>query len=68
MVVLLEQAAYFVGTMLRAAENNDRLIMHLIEQSSQQARLQIVALSDDLSLRVLAAVLPAGVRPTEVAQ
>jgi F-type H+-transporting ATPase subunit b len=39
-----------------------------IEQSSQQARLQIVALSDDLSSRILDAVLPAGVRPTEVAQ
>ena len=39
-----------------------------IEQSSQQARLQIVALSDDLSSRILDAVLPAGVRPTEVAR
>jgi F-type H+-transporting ATPase subunit b len=39
-----------------------------IEQSSQQARLQIVALSDELSSRILDAVLPAGVRPTEVAQ
>jgi F-type H+-transporting ATPase subunit b len=39
-----------------------------IEHSSQQARLQIVALSDDLSSRILNAVLPAGVRPTEVAQ
>jgi F-type H+-transporting ATPase subunit b len=39
-----------------------------IEQSAQEARLQIVAVSDDLSTRVLNAVLPAGVRPTEVAQ
>jgi F-type H+-transporting ATPase subunit b len=39
-----------------------------IEQSSQQTRLQIVALSDELSSRILDAVLPAGVRPTEVAQ
>jgi F-type H+-transporting ATPase subunit b len=39
-----------------------------IEQSSQQARLQIVALSDELSSRIVDAVLPAGVRPTEVAQ
>ncbi len=39
-----------------------------IEQSAQEARLQIVAVSDDLSSRVLNAVLPAGVRPTEVAQ
>src|SRR5215471_47935 len=39
-----------------------------IEQSSQEARLHIVAASNDLSSRVLNAVLPAGVRPTEVAQ
>jgi F-type H+-transporting ATPase subunit b len=39
-----------------------------IEQSSQEARLQIVRVSDELSSRVLDAVLPAGVRPTEVAQ
>jgi F-type H+-transporting ATPase subunit b len=38
-----------------------------IEQSAQEARLQIVAVSDDLSSRILNAVLPAGV-PTEVAQ
>jgi F-type H+-transporting ATPase subunit b len=39
-----------------------------IEQSAQEARLQIVGVSDELSSRVLKAVLPAGVRPTEVAQ
>ena len=39
-----------------------------IERSTQAARLQIVALSDDLSSRVLKAVLPAGVTSTEVAQ
>ena len=39
-----------------------------IEQGSQEARLQIVAMSDELSSRVINAVLPAGVRPTEVAQ
>jgi F-type H+-transporting ATPase subunit b len=39
-----------------------------IERSAQEARLQIVAMSDELSTRVLNAVLPAGVRPTEVAQ
>jgi F-type H+-transporting ATPase subunit b len=39
-----------------------------IEQGSQEARLQIVAMSDDLSSRVINAVLPAAVRPTEVAQ
>ena len=38
-----------------------------IEQSAQETRLQIVALSDDLSSRVIKAVLPASV-PTEVAQ
>lgn len=39
-----------------------------IEQGAQEARLQITGLSDELSSRVLNAVLPAGVRPTEVAQ
>jgi F-type H+-transporting ATPase subunit b len=39
-----------------------------IEQGAQDARLQIVGLSDDLSVRVLKAVLPAGVSPTGVAQ
>jgi F-type H+-transporting ATPase subunit b len=39
-----------------------------IEQSSHEARLQIVGLSDELSAKVLKAVLPAGVRPTEVAR
>jgi F-type H+-transporting ATPase subunit b len=39
-----------------------------IEQSAQEARLQIAGSSDELSSRVLNAVLPAGVRPTEVAQ
>jgi F-type H+-transporting ATPase subunit b len=39
-----------------------------IERSAQEARLHIVRQSDDLSSRVLDAVLPAGVRTTEVAQ
>jgi F-type H+-transporting ATPase subunit b len=39
-----------------------------IEQSAQETRLQIVAMSDELSTLVINAVLPAGVRPTEVAQ
>jgi F-type H+-transporting ATPase subunit b len=39
-----------------------------IEQSAQEARLQIVGQSEDLSRRILNAVLPAGARPTEVAQ
>jgi F-type H+-transporting ATPase subunit b len=39
-----------------------------IEQSAQETRLQIVAMSDELSTLVINAVLPAGVRQTEVAQ
>jgi F-type H+-transporting ATPase subunit b len=39
-----------------------------IEQSAQEARLRIVGVSDELSSRVLKAVLPTGVRPTEAAQ
>jgi F-type H+-transporting ATPase subunit b len=39
-----------------------------IEQSAQDARLKIVGLSDELSSRVLKAVLPAELRATEVAQ
>ena len=39
-----------------------------IEKSAQEARLQIVRMSDELSSQILQAVLPAGVRPTEVAQ
>ena len=38
-----------------------------IEQSTQEAQLQIVALSDDLSSRIIKAVLPVTV-PSEVAQ
>jgi F-type H+-transporting ATPase subunit b len=39
-----------------------------IEQSSHEARLQIAGLSDELSARILDAVLPAGIVQTEVAQ
>ena len=39
-----------------------------IEQSAQEARLQIVRVSDELSSRVLDAVLPTGVHSTEVAR
>jgi F-type H+-transporting ATPase subunit b len=39
-----------------------------IELSAQAARLEIVGQSEDLSSRILDAVLPAGVRATEVAQ
>jgi len=41
---------------------------HEIEQSAQEARLQIVGVSDELSSRILNAVLPAGIRSTEVAR
>ena len=39
-----------------------------IDQSAHDARLKIAAMSDDLSSRVLKAVLPAGVPATEAAQ
>jgi F-type H+-transporting ATPase subunit b len=39
-----------------------------IEQSAHDARLQISGMSDELSSRVLKAVLPASIVPTEVAQ
>jgi F-type H+-transporting ATPase subunit b len=39
-----------------------------IEKSAQEARLQIVSMSDELSTRILEAVLPVGVRPTGVTQ
>jgi F-type H+-transporting ATPase subunit b len=39
-----------------------------IEQSAHEARLHIARVSDDLSNRILNAVLPAEVRATEVAQ
>jgi F-type H+-transporting ATPase subunit b len=39
-----------------------------IEQSAQEARVQVEKLSDELSSRILSAVLPANVRPTGVAQ
>jgi F-type H+-transporting ATPase subunit b len=39
-----------------------------IEQSAHEARLQIVGMSDELSSRILNAVLPSGARPTGVTQ
>jgi F-type H+-transporting ATPase subunit b len=39
-----------------------------IEKGAQETRVQIEGLSGELSARILNAVLPAGVRPTEVAQ
>jgi len=39
-----------------------------IEQSAHDARLQIAGMSEELSSRILTAVLPAGVRAAEVAR
>ena len=39
-----------------------------IEQSAHEARLQIAGMSEELSSRILNAVLPAGVHAAEVAQ
>jgi F-type H+-transporting ATPase subunit b len=39
-----------------------------IAQSAHEARLQIAGMSEELSSRILSAVLPAGVHATEVAQ
>jgi F-type H+-transporting ATPase subunit b len=39
-----------------------------IEQSAHEARLQIAGLSDELSARILDAVLPAGIAQAEVTQ
>src|SRR5580658_4368334 len=39
-----------------------------IEQSAHEARLQIAGMSEELSSRILSALLPANVRATEVAQ
>jgi F-type H+-transporting ATPase subunit b len=39
-----------------------------IEKSAQEARLHIISVSDELSSRILNAVLPSGVLQTEVAQ
>jgi F-type H+-transporting ATPase subunit b len=39
-----------------------------IEQSAHDARLQIAGMSEELSSKILNAVLPAGVRATEVTQ
>lgn len=41
---------------------------HEIDQSAQEARLQIARMSDELSTKILHAVLPAGARPPEAAQ
>ena len=41
---------------------------HEIDQSAQEARLQIARRSDELSSQILNAVLPANARQTEVAQ
>ena len=54
----LEQVRQHTRERVRAARQD-------IEQSAHDARLQIVAASEDLSARVLKAVLPAGIRTTE---
>ncbi|MDQ2835237.1 MAG: hypothetical protein M3Y50_16140 [Acidobacteriota bacterium] len=41
---------------------------HEIDQSAQEARLGIARMSDELSTKILHAILPAGTRGTEVTQ
>jgi F-type H+-transporting ATPase subunit b len=57
-----------LGLVRQHTQERVRGARHEIEEGAQEARLQIVGLSDELSSRILNAVLPAGVRPTEVAQ
>jgi F-type H+-transporting ATPase subunit b len=52
----------------QATQEKVRGARHEIEKSAHEARLQIVGMSEELSTRILNAVLPAGVRPTGVAQ
>ena len=52
----------------QSAQERVRGARHEIEQSAQEARLQLVRMSDELSSKILHAVLPAGVRPTEATQ
>jgi F-type H+-transporting ATPase subunit b len=57
----LEQARQSTQERVRAARQE-------IEQSAAEARSQIEALSGELSTRILSAVLPAGIAPTEAVQ
>ncbi|HMF65188.1 MAG TPA: ATP synthase F0 subunit B [Edaphobacter sp.] len=57
----LEQVRQSTQERVRAARQE-------IEQSAAEARNQVEALSGELSTRILSAVLPAGIVPTEVAQ
>jgi F-type H+-transporting ATPase subunit b len=52
----------------RSSQERIRVARQEIEQNAADARRQIEGLSGELSSRVLAAVLPAGVTATEVAQ
>jgi len=52
----------------QSAQERVRGARQEIEQSAQEARLQLVRMSDELSSKILHAVLPAGVRSTEAAQ
>ena len=51
-----------------ATQERVRGARYQIEQSAQEARLQIVSLSEELSSSILKAVLPAGVSSSEAAQ
>jgi len=57
----LEQARQVTQERVRAARQE-------IDKSAVEARLQIEGKSDELSTRILSAVLPAGVRSAEVTQ
>jgi len=57
----LEQVRQSMQERIRTARQD-------IEQSAAQARKQVEGASEDLSERVLKAVLPGTIRPTEVAQ
>ncbi len=52
----------------QATQERVRIARQEIEQSAQEARLHISTVSEELSARVLDAVLPAGVRQAEVAR
>jgi F-type H+-transporting ATPase subunit b len=57
-----------LGQLRQQTQDRVRGARQEIEQSAHDARLQVVGMSEELSTRVLNAVLPAGVRSAEVAQ
>jgi len=57
-----------IGQVRHLTQERIRGARQEIEQSAQEARLHVISASDDLSSRILDAVLPSGVRQTEVAQ